>query len=254
MRSLLVCTLAVAGSLCIPPPAMAVDPPGWHRFEPEEPGDFSLWFYGVEEDGPDAAEAVFLLEFDGAPCLSIELEGSAFRFLVNVELGTVSDPANDGITWGDLAACFPEGYFGSPERGDFNLLTWAAWLASSGESLPEISDGFQLFSCLSVSAVENTNDEIEAIVVLAGFDPNYPPMDELEDAWSTYPEGQATFSNVGELGFAVGLDFPEDPEETNLSWRFDINIRECGGYSGPDIDIEHYRRMAEEASALPDTR
>jgi hypothetical protein len=249
----LVCTIVAAGSLGIPAPALAGDPPGWHGFETDGPDYFSWWFYGVEEGGPDAAEAVFLLEFDGAPCLTIDLEGSAFRFLVNVELGNVSDTASDGITWGDLAACFGEGFFGSPERGDYNLLTWAGWLASSGESLSEISDRFQYFSCLSVSAVENTNDEIEAIVVLAGFDPNNPPTDELEVAWSTYPEGQATFSNVGELGFAVGLDFPEDLDESNLSWTFEINIRDCGGYSGPDIDIEHYRRRAAEMTELPDT-
>lgn len=205
---------------------------GWNDF-----GD-GLWYYGPSGEGGDQqAVAAFGLNYPGS-CLLTTLEGSDFHFTVTVQkAGNITD-------WDDLIRCFEMEYEGqllatdAIDLNDYFEAGYGLWLSLEPGFIP------RTFPCLDVSARQLGSSQIGAIVLI---------LKNFGEMGSDFAVSRGTFTDVQNLVFVVGLENSVEGTETGLSWTFDVDIRQCGKYSGPDIDIEHYRRMAEEAD-LPSTR
>jgi hypothetical protein len=183
-------------------------------------------------------EAVINMDFDDS-CLDVSVSGEKFDFSVEIRASINTAALYDLENLLDcLANVAPSVSLTAAPGEDWYPIASLAWI--NLESLIP-----NAYPCLQVEVSDGQNSEIDS----------FAELNPLEFTTSVSPLGTG-----GDLenspGFSLMFfvdDSVENLDDIILSWTFDITVDPCGGWDGPDIDIEHYRQRAAEMTALPDT-
>jgi hypothetical protein len=187
----------------------------------------------------DNAEALFLLRTYGEAQVTNSVNAA------KAECWSLTKPEGTERYFSfevDFSECLNVGANGVVDQQDALLWPIAAfeWLNFDGNGNAENLD------CLNSSVDVDTAGGLPAV---AGFE---SPLSEMS------AESSLGFVDVSSFEFYLLIDFSliqiQDWLGEDAVWTITVDIDECGGWDGPDIDIEHYRQRASEMTTLPDTQ